>query len=281
VGVGDQTTMTTPLNDGEIAHHAQHRLLLRALDVRGADEFRGAAELCARPGRGDLRHGFAAAHQRARIGLHAGAGLDGNRFSGKHRLVEQDFSPAVMRTSAATTPPSESFTMSPGTSFGGGPRSSRRRRAGPTRSTRAAISARRGSPAHLLSWRSPRAALKATGEPVMIDASTALPSAQLEQPRSPPGESEHPSCSGQTFQRAPSAREARGRTRSSRRTLPGRRRLDNGVFHPRGAAPTHAGRGYTPYPARDLRRILKRSRNSKSSCLGRAPPACRHYAVNT
>jgi hypothetical protein len=41
----------------------------------------------------DLRHGFAASDQRPRIGLRAGARLDGHRFAGKHRLVEQHFSP--------------------------------------------------------------------------------------------------------------------------------------------------------------------------------------------
>ena len=83
--------MTTPLNSGEIAHHAQNRLLLRAHDMGGADELRGAAELGARAGRRDLRHRLAAPHQRPGIGLHARAGFDGDRFAGEHGLVEQDF----------------------------------------------------------------------------------------------------------------------------------------------------------------------------------------------
>ena len=56
---------------GEIAHHAQNRLLLRTYDMGGADELGGAAELGARSGRRDLRHRLAAPHQRPRIGLHA------------------------------------------------------------------------------------------------------------------------------------------------------------------------------------------------------------------
>ena len=92
VGIGDQHHDDDAVERGEIAHHAQNRLLLGAHDMRGADEFRGAAELGARSGRRDLRHRLAPAHQRSGKGLHARAGFDGHRFAGKHGLVEQDFS---------------------------------------------------------------------------------------------------------------------------------------------------------------------------------------------
>jgi hypothetical protein len=44
----------------------------------GADEFRGAAELGARPGCYHLRHRLAASHQCPGIGLHARTRLDGH-----------------------------------------------------------------------------------------------------------------------------------------------------------------------------------------------------------
>ena len=71
VGIGHQHHDDDAVEHGEIAHHAQHRLLLRADDMGGADQLRGAAELGARSGRRDLRHRLAAPHQRPGIGLHA------------------------------------------------------------------------------------------------------------------------------------------------------------------------------------------------------------------
>ena len=65
-GIGHQHHDDDAVERGEIAHHAQNRLLLGAYDMRGADEFRGAAELGARPGRRDLRHRLAAPDQRPR-----------------------------------------------------------------------------------------------------------------------------------------------------------------------------------------------------------------------
>ena len=90
-GIGHQHHDDDAVEHGEIAHHAQHRLLLGADDMGGADQLRGAAELGARAGRRDLRHRLAAPHQRPGIGLHARAGFDGHRFAGEHGLVEQDF----------------------------------------------------------------------------------------------------------------------------------------------------------------------------------------------
>ena len=91
--IGDQQHDDDAVERGEIAHHAQHRFLLRTHDMRGADELGGAAELGARSGRRDLRHRLAAPYQRPGISLHAGAGFDGYGFAGEHGLVEQDFSP--------------------------------------------------------------------------------------------------------------------------------------------------------------------------------------------
>ena len=54
----------------------------------GAYEFRGAAELGARSGRRDLRHCFAPSYQRSGERLDARAGLDRDRFTGEHGLVE-------------------------------------------------------------------------------------------------------------------------------------------------------------------------------------------------
>ena len=90
--IGDQQHDDDAVEPGEIAHHAQHRFLLGAHDMRGADELGGAAELGARSGRRDLSHRLAAPNQRSGIGLHAGAGFDGYGFAGEHGLVEQDFS---------------------------------------------------------------------------------------------------------------------------------------------------------------------------------------------
>ena len=86
----------------------------------GADQFRGASKLRACSGRRDLRNRLAAPHQRSGIGLEAGASFDRYGFAGEHGLVEQDRLLAVRRTSAATTAPSDSFTISPGTSSAAG-----------------------------------------------------------------------------------------------------------------------------------------------------------------
>ena len=112
--------MTDAVEYREIAHHAQHRLLLRADDVRGADQFRGAAEFGARAGCGDLRHGLAAPHQRAGDR----SARPGPASIGTDSPVSMDWSsstsPPISRTSAATTPPSDSLTTSPGTSSAAG-----------------------------------------------------------------------------------------------------------------------------------------------------------------
>ena len=144
-GIGDQHHDDDAVEHGEIAHHAQHRLLLRADDMGGAHELRGAAELGARSGRRDLRHRLAAPYQRSGEGLDARAGFDGNRFAGEHGLVEQDFSPGechIRRDHAAE----RQLHHVARHQLGGGDRSSRRRRAGRTRSARAATSARQGLP---------------------------------------------------------------------------------------------------------------------------------------
>ena len=75
--------------DGEIAYHAHDGFLLGTFDVRGAHQLRGASELGACPGGGDFRYGFAAPHQRSRIGFESGAGFDRHGFAGEHGLVEQ------------------------------------------------------------------------------------------------------------------------------------------------------------------------------------------------
>ena len=84
-------------------------------------------------------------------------------------------SPAVMRTSAATTPPSESFTTSPGTSSAAGTVVQ-----APSRRTDALSASRDFSAARVAwarpSWRKPRTALK-TRRLAMIPASAKSPSA--------------------------------------------------------------------------------------------------------
>ena len=48
VGIPHQQHDEDAIEHGEIAHHAQNSLLLRAFDMRGANQFRRAPELCAR-----------------------------------------------------------------------------------------------------------------------------------------------------------------------------------------------------------------------------------------
>ena len=72
IGIPHQHHDDDAVEHGEIAHHAQNRLLLGAFDVRGANQFRRASELRARSGRRDLRDRFAAPHQRPRIGFKPG-----------------------------------------------------------------------------------------------------------------------------------------------------------------------------------------------------------------
>ncbi len=64
----------------EIAYHAQNGLLLRAFDVGGANQFRGASKLCAPTGRRDFRDRFAAPYQRSRISLKPGASFGSERI---------------------------------------------------------------------------------------------------------------------------------------------------------------------------------------------------------
>ena len=89
--IGHQQNDHDAVEHRKIAHHTQHRLLLRTDDMGGTDELGGAAELGARAGRRDLGHRLAAPDQRSGIGLHTGTGFDGYGFAGKHGLVEQDF----------------------------------------------------------------------------------------------------------------------------------------------------------------------------------------------
>ena len=150
VGIGHQHHDDHAIERGEIAHHAENRLLLRTYDMGGADEFRGAAELGARSGRRDLRHCLAPTYQRPGECLDARAGFDGDRFAGEHGLVEQDFPPGEfhIRRDHATERQLHQIARAPARRRGP---SSRRRRAGRTHSARAATSVRqelpgRGSP---------------------------------------------------------------------------------------------------------------------------------------
>jgi hypothetical protein len=61
---------------GEVTHHAQNRLLLRADDMGGSHELHGATELSARSGCRDLCDRLASPYQRPGIGLHARARFD-------------------------------------------------------------------------------------------------------------------------------------------------------------------------------------------------------------
>jgi hypothetical protein len=92
MGVGHQQHDEDAVEQREVAHHAQHRGLLRTHDMGGKNEFRGAAEPGARSGSRDFRHRLAASHQRSGIGLNAGTRFDGYRLAREHRLVEEDFS---------------------------------------------------------------------------------------------------------------------------------------------------------------------------------------------
>ena len=115
LGISHQDHDDDAIEQGEIAHHTHNGFLLGAFGVRGANEFRSASKFRARSGRRDLRNRFTAPHQRSRIRFEPGASFDRN-----DSLVSMDWSsstdPSVRRTSAATTAPSDSFTISPSTS---------------------------------------------------------------------------------------------------------------------------------------------------------------------
>ena len=119
VGVDHQQHGDGAIEAGKIAHDPKHRLLLGADDIGGADEFRGTPEFGADAGGEHFGNSFAAPDQGAGIGFRAWPGLDRQGLAGEHGLIEQDRTFRI-RTSAATTVPSESLTMSPGTSSAAG-----------------------------------------------------------------------------------------------------------------------------------------------------------------
>ena len=168
--VGDQQHDDDAVERSEIAHHAQHRFLLRAHDMRGANELGGAAELGAHAGRRDLRHCLATPDQRPCIGLHAGAGFDGHGFAGEHGLIEQDFSAGEVHIRGDHAAETKASPRRPGRAR---PRVSSVH--APSRRTVAFSASRDFSAARVawarLSWNSPSAALN-TKRPAMIAAST-------------------------------------------------------------------------------------------------------------
>jgi hypothetical protein len=63
--------------------------LLRALHMRGPNQFGGPSKLCSRSGRRNLRNRFAAPHQRPRVRFKSRPRFHRNRFAGEHRLIQQ------------------------------------------------------------------------------------------------------------------------------------------------------------------------------------------------
>jgi hypothetical protein len=74
----------------EIAHHLQHRLLLRTDDMSRANQLSRATKLGADARRRDFRDRLASLHQRAGKGLKSRPGFGANGFTGEHGLIEQD-----------------------------------------------------------------------------------------------------------------------------------------------------------------------------------------------
>ncbi len=63
--VADQADCCGPVEQGQVAHDPQDRLLLRSLHRGRPDQFGGPAELGLRTHRNNLPQGFATPHQRA------------------------------------------------------------------------------------------------------------------------------------------------------------------------------------------------------------------------
>ena len=91
-GIGDQQEGHAAVEQGEVAHHVEDGLLLRALDMGRADELGATSILRARAGGDDLGHRFAPSDERTGIGLEVRAGLDGHGLAREHGVVDQDLS---------------------------------------------------------------------------------------------------------------------------------------------------------------------------------------------
>ncbi len=78
------------VEQGKVADHPHHDLLLRAFNFCRADEFCGAAEFCALAGRGHFRDGLAAPHKCACIGRSTCSCFYRNGLACEHGLVEKD-----------------------------------------------------------------------------------------------------------------------------------------------------------------------------------------------
>ena len=74
----------------EIAHNPKHRLLLRTDHMRGADKFRCFAEFGMNARSRHLRGCFTTPDEGACLSVHSRAGFNGQRLTGKHRLIEED-----------------------------------------------------------------------------------------------------------------------------------------------------------------------------------------------
>ncbi len=87
--VGDDQKGHGAVEQRQIPHDPEDRLLLGAFDVGRSDKLRAAAELRPRAGRHDLAHRLAASDQRPGEGHESGPGLGRHGFAGKHRLIDQ------------------------------------------------------------------------------------------------------------------------------------------------------------------------------------------------
>ena len=79
--------MRAAVEHRQIAHHAEHGLLLGTYDMRIEHKFRGTTELRACSGRCHLRNRLASPDHRPCIGLEVRAGFDGDGFAGEHGLI--------------------------------------------------------------------------------------------------------------------------------------------------------------------------------------------------
>jgi hypothetical protein len=77
------------VDDRQVAHHAEHGLLLTTLDVRNPHQLGRTAEIGAGSGRNDLSRRLAPTHERTGTGDFSGLGFGRDRLAREHRLIKK------------------------------------------------------------------------------------------------------------------------------------------------------------------------------------------------
>ncbi len=82
--------MTTPLKIARLRTICSTAVCCELMEWGCLDQLRRSSKFGASAGSGHLRRSFSTSYKCPGIGIRADASLGGQRFSGKHRLIEQN-----------------------------------------------------------------------------------------------------------------------------------------------------------------------------------------------